>query len=60
VLADIREGSFAYEWIEEMDRGEHRLNALREAAAEERIEKVGRELRSLMRRDVGEPEPRPA
>jgi ketol-acid reductoisomerase len=51
LLADIREGSFAYEWIEEMDRGELRLDALRQAAEEERIERVGRELRALMRRE---------
>ena len=60
LLSDIREGSFAYEWIEEMDRGEPRLRALREQAAEERIERVGHELRGLMRREVAEPEPKPA
>ena len=39
LLADIREGSFAREWIEEMDAGE-------------RIEEVGAELRGLMHREA--------
>ena len=33
-----------------MDAGEPHLNELREQASEERIEKVGAELRSLMHR----------
>jgi ketol-acid reductoisomerase len=48
VLSDIREGSFAQDWIEQMKTGEPRLQELREQAADERIEQVGRELRSLM------------
>jgi len=50
LLSDIREGNFANEWIAEMDAGEPHLNELREQASEERIEKVGAELRSLMHR----------
>ena len=43
VLAEIREGTFAQEWIKEMDTGETHLDELREKAAEERVEDVGRE-----------------
>jgi ketol-acid reductoisomerase len=50
LLSDIREGSFAHEWIEQMKTGEPRLKELRAKAADERIEQVGRELRSLMHR----------
>jgi len=50
LLSDIREGSFAQDWIEQMKTGEPKLNELRAAAAEERIETVGRELRSKMHR----------
>jgi ketol-acid reductoisomerase len=50
LLSDIREGVFAQEWIAEMETGETRLNELRKKASEERIEKVGAELRSLMHR----------
>jgi ketol-acid reductoisomerase len=52
LLSDIREGSFARDWIEQMDTGEPRLNELRAKAADERIETVGRELRALMHRQV--------
>ena len=52
LLADIREGGFAREWIEEMDAGEPHLRELRERAADERIETVGTELRSLMHRET--------
>ena len=50
LLSDIREGSFAQEWIQEMDAGERHLHELRRKAAEERIERVGSELRALMHR----------
>ena len=50
-LSDIREGTFARESIEEMDAGEPHLNELRAKAADERIERVGKELRSLMHRE---------
>jgi ketol-acid reductoisomerase len=55
LLADIREGNFAYEWIQEMEAGEPHLNELRAKAEGERIETVGRELRALMHREVAEP-----
>jgi ketol-acid reductoisomerase len=57
LLADIREGGFAREWIDEMDAGEPHLNELRERAADERIEEVGAELRSLMHREAPAGEP---
>ena len=60
LLSDIREGTFAHEWIEQMNTGEPRLKELRAKAADERIEEVGRELRSLMHRAVPEPEAEPA
>src|SRR6185295_12978570 len=44
LLSDIREGSFAQDWIEQMNTGEPKLKALREQAADEPIEQVGREL----------------
>jgi ketol-acid reductoisomerase len=57
VLADIREGGFARDWIEEMDAGEPHLAELRARAAGERIETVGAELRGLMHRDAPAGEP---
>jgi ketol-acid reductoisomerase len=51
LLSDIREGNFAHEWIGEMETGEPHLRELREKAADQRIETVGRELRSLMHRE---------
>jgi ketol-acid reductoisomerase len=57
LLADIREGGFAREWIAEMDAGEPHLNDLRERAADERIETVGAELRGLMHREAPAGEP---
>jgi ketol-acid reductoisomerase len=54
LLSDIREGTFAHEWIGEMQTGENHLKELRREAAGERIETVGTELRELMRRE--EPE----
>jgi ketol-acid reductoisomerase len=57
LLADIREGGFAREWIEEMDTGEPQLKALREQASQERIEAVGAELRPLMHRESPAKEP---
>ena len=57
LLSDIREGSFAKDWIEQMNTGEPRLKELRAKAADERIEQVGRELRGLMHRQVPQAEP---
>jgi ketol-acid reductoisomerase len=52
LLSDIREGSFANEWIQQMETGEPRLRELRKQAAAEPIEEVGRRLRALMTREV--------
>ena len=52
LLADIREGTFANEWIGEMKTGEPHLKELRAEAADQKIETVGKELRSLMKRDA--------
>ena len=48
LLREIQDGTFAKEWIADMDAGEPRLKTLRAQAKEERIEQVGEELRSLM------------
>jgi ketol-acid reductoisomerase len=56
VLGEIQDGTFAREWIAEMESGEHTLDGLRAAARERQIEQVGLELRSLMTRaQAGEP-----
>jgi len=54
LLSEIRAGTFAQEWIREMDAGEPRLTKLREQAADQVLERVGRELRALMRREASE------
>ena len=48
LLSDIREGTFASEWIGEMQTGEPHLKELRAEAADQKIETVGKELRGLM------------
>jgi ketol-acid reductoisomerase len=57
VLNEIQDGTFAREWIAEMDAGEQNLDALRAAARERQIEQVGLELRSLMTRTQPTEEP---
>jgi ketol-acid reductoisomerase len=47
VLAAIRDGSFAREWIAEMDRGQPSLDAYRRKLAAKQIEQVGARLRAL-------------
>ena len=51
VLEDIRSGEFAKLWIAEMESGEAGLRGHRAEAANQLIEQVGEELRSLMRRE---------
>jgi ketol-acid reductoisomerase len=51
LLAEIKDGTFAREWIAEMDAGERTLDELREAARASQLEQVGLELRSLMTRE---------
>jgi len=55
VLAAIQDGSFAREWIAEMDRGAPSLVEARRKLAETQIEQVGKRLRALQSREVEEP-----
>ena len=48
VLAEIRSGEFAKEWVAESESGRARFNELREAGRQHPIEKVGEELREMM------------
>ena len=55
VLAAIRDGSFAREWIAEMDRGQPSLDEYRRQLAETQLEQVGARLRALnVREDTAE------
>jgi len=54
VLASIRDGSFAREWIAEMDRGQPSLDEYRRALAATTLEQVGARLRALNEREVAE------
>jgi ketol-acid reductoisomerase len=54
VLAAIRDGSFAREWIAEMDRGAPSLLEARRRLSETQIEQVGKRLRALGHREVQE------
>ncbi len=48
MLKRVQNGSFAKEWIEENKTGLKNLNALRNQLGEHQIEKVGKNLRSMM------------
>jgi len=48
ILGEIRDGTFAREWIEENKNGRPRFKEMRNAGANHPIEKVGEELRGLM------------
>ena len=48
ILAEIRNGTFAQQWVAEHAAGKPSFNAYREAAAAHPVEAVGRELRTLM------------
>src|ERR1700690_2242988 len=48
ILAEIQSGDFARQWIEENRSGRHKFLAMREAAAKQPIERVGKELRQMM------------
>ena len=54
VLGAIRDGSFAREWIAEMDSGQPSLDEYRRKLGETQIEQVGRRLRALNEREVAE------
>ncbi len=53
-LTSIRDGSFAREWIAEMDRGQPVLEKYRSALAATLLEQVGARLRALNEREVAE------
>ncbi len=48
ILADVRDGTFAREWVAEADSGGAEFQRLRHAAAGHPIEVVGERLRSMM------------
>jgi ketol-acid reductoisomerase len=54
VLGRIQDGSFAKEWIQEMDRGQPSLEEYRSRLAGTLIEQVGQRLRALNVREVAE------
>jgi ketol-acid reductoisomerase len=60
ILSEIQSGEFARQWIEENRSGRKNFLAMREAAKNQPIETVGRELREMMtflkkRKEVGVP-----
>ncbi len=48
ILEEIRDGTFAEEWIAESRGGRQRFNELRQQGASHQIEQVGEELRAMM------------
>jgi ketol-acid reductoisomerase len=48
ILAEIRDGSFADEWIAENRSGRSKFDELRKRGQDHQIEKVGEELRAMM------------
>jgi len=61
ILAEIQSGQFAREWINENKTGRGKFLAMREAARDSQIERVGRELREMMpflkkRKEAGVPQ----
>ncbi len=48
VLKEIQDGTFAHRWLDENELGRPNFNRYREQAANDPMEKVGRDLRSLM------------
>jgi ketol-acid reductoisomerase len=48
ILSEIQSGQFAKEWIGENKSGRHKFLAMRKAAHEQPIERVGNELRQMM------------
>jgi len=65
ILKEVQSGEFARQWIEENKTGRKNFLAMREAARNQKIEQVGRELREMMtflkkKKEVGVPEDQPA
>jgi ketol-acid reductoisomerase len=48
VLREIQDGSFAEKWLDENSNGREKFHEMRRKDAEHPVEKVGRELRSMM------------
>src|SRR5438067_8137781 len=48
VLKEIQDGTFAHRWLDENEMGRPNFNRYREEMARDRMEQVGRDLRSLM------------
>jgi ketol-acid reductoisomerase len=64
ILSEIQSGEFARAWLKENRDGRHKFLAMREAAKNQPIEKVGAELRAMMpflkkRKEAGVPEEAP-
>src|SRR3984893_9167352 len=64
ILAEVQSGQFAREWIEENKTGRHKFLAMREAARDQPVERVGRELREMMaflkkKKEAGVPQEAP-
>src|SRR5438094_1252082 len=61
ILKEIQSGHFARQGIAENKAGRHKIHAMREAAQDQPVEKVGRELREMMtflkkKKEVGIPQ----
>ncbi|MGA3237708.1 MAG: ketol-acid reductoisomerase [Bryobacteraceae bacterium] len=61
ILSEIQSGEFARQWIAENKAGRHKFLAMREAARNQPVETVGRELREMMtflkkRKEAGIPQ----
>ncbi len=61
ILGEIQAGQFAREWIEENKSGRKKFLAMREAAKDQKLERVGKELREMMpflkkRKEAGVPQ----
>ncbi len=61
ILSEIQSGEFARQWIAENKEGRHKFLAMREAARNQPVETVGRELREMMtflkkRKEAGVPQ----
>jgi ketol-acid reductoisomerase len=64
ILAEVQSGQFAREWIDENKTGRKKFLAMREAARNQPLEKVGAELREMMtflkrRKEAGVPQDTP-
>jgi ketol-acid reductoisomerase len=65
ILSEVQSGEFARQWINENKTGRKNFLAMRQAARNQKIEQVGRELREMMtflkkKKEVGVPEDQPA